>query len=812
MIAIRVSGEVVRRALRTAVVAAIAFPALGLFIQIFVALGPNSSALPDFWTMANVVILSDERARAAGISRGDSIDYSLMPVAARYGSPNDGLRAPPAGKTVSYVVEHHGRKHIVALAAVGNDFIVSKWGRDEVWGNVLILLVFVAVNAIFLVLVLLGSALAVVRPSGLAAAFLLFVAQYGTISPTYYSFLSPRGYAAIMVVSDLLAGLGAIGFLGLALYLDPKRRPRSHSVIVAGAVLLAVVVAPVAISDVFELMVGARPAWPLAGWASFLAMWFCYVAGIALLVQLAASTTAPRIVRLLAGLLAAIGAITIFNGTMFALNDPWYSANLPTAAMNRSLMLDRWRPPIWWADLYFPTSLLRILGSLLVFYLIVRSKIVDAGPVLSRMLAYVIVVLLVVALFGSADVALAQLFSGYALLVPIEIFAALAIGYWVSGLRDVAGCLSLANVDAWSSWAKGYPHDERDALAHALRLAERTRRQGFVAEVRAQMAFSSWRNGDDAEFERNVDALTRLLGTRNMRGLRGFALAATSDGQPRVIEADLPEWKARAALLRCARTNDAPCAQQHATDALASADRAGVASLQVLASVAVAETRSDLRDVSLERAHAIARDAGWPALSKSILALRANARDIGILQSFVEVRLRKSRPARPMFEVSFFNAELCQNGVSLPLAEKELELLLAVASSQSGLSDANLIDDLWPDSDGDAARNAFRVCLHRLRKKSGDARIVARVGKGYVLHPWADVDLWRFQSLVATCRASGGREGALELHALCDALRAGEGRRATLGDWFYRFEQVLTRRLDEAERLLDHKVIRGARA
>ena len=112
-----------------------------------------------------------------------------------------------------------------------------------------------------------------------------------------------------------------------------------------------------------------------------------------------------------------------------------------------------------------------------------------------------------------------------------------------------------------------------------------------------------------------------------------------------------------------------------------SADRAGLASLQVLGSIAVAETCPDQRNASLERAHAIARDAGWPALSKAILALRANSRDIGILQPFVDVRLRKSRPARPMFEVSFFNAELCQNGSHVSLTEKQLELLLTVASA-----------------------------------------------------------------------------------------------------------------------------------
>lgn len=58
---------------------------------------------------------------------------------------------------------------------------------------------------------------------------------------------------------------------------------------------------------------------------------------------------------------------------------------------------------------------------------------------------------------------------------------------------------------------------------------------------------------------------------------------------------------------------------------------------------------------------------------------------------------------------------------------------------------------------------------------------------------------------------SGGGEGAQELREMCKALRAGKGRRATLGEWFYRFEQMLDRKLDEAERLLDREAARSAR-
>ncbi|HLY02317.1 MAG TPA: helix-turn-helix domain-containing protein [Candidatus Cybelea sp.] len=794
MIAIPVSGEVVRRSLRTAAAVAVAVAALSFSLPNLVeSTNPWPLGTFGFYTVANVVLDAYPRAQKAGIAAGDRIDYFLMAPNERYGNPQDGLREPPVGRLVSFEVNRHGKRHVARLAA-------EAFG-PEYDSDTASLIQLTAQKAIFLVLVLLGLALVLIRPERLTAAFFLFVAGNG-VMPLMYAFLPAAGYAAVMAADDTLAGLGAIGFLGLALYLDPKRQTPSRLVAGIGVLLLAAIVVPIATSDVLELVAGLRPAWPAAGWTSFVALWFCYVAGFVLLLRMAASATTPRSLRLLAALLAGVGALTIANWTMNAQLNDWYFANLPGAAMNRGL-LDDVQPilPFW---MYVGgLFILRLLGSLLAFYLIVRAGIADAGPVFRRIVAYIIVALLVVAVSTLANLALMPRFAGYAMGIPLEIFAAIAIGYWASGLRDVAGSLSLGCVDAWSAWANGRAQEERDALAQSLGFAERTHRRGVIAEVRAQIAFSSWRNGEDGAFEQKVDALQRVLGGRNMRGIRGFADAATSrDGDVRFDDNDLPEWKARAALVLCARTDDAARAAQLAVDALASADRAGLPSLQVLAAIAVAETCVDRRSASLERAHAIARDAGWAALSKSILALRANSRDIGILQTFVDVRLRKSRPAHPMFHVSFFNAELRVNGTRAPLSEKQLELLLTVASARMGINDAALLDTLWPESEGDAARNSLRVCLYGLRKNAGDARIVTRVGKGFILHQWADVDLWRFGSLLSACRDGGAQEGAEELHQLCQALRAGEGRRATLGEWFFRFEQTLDRRLGQAEELL----------
>jgi hypothetical protein len=72
--------------------------------------------------------------------------------------------------------------------------------------------------------------------------------------------------------------------------------------------------------------------------------------------------------------------------------------------------------------------------------------------------------------------------------------------------------------------------------------------------------------------------------------------------------------------------------------------------------------------------------------------------------------------------------------------------------------------------------------------------------------------LWRLQSLLSACRDSGGREGVEPLREACDALRAGDGRRAMVGEWFYRFEQMLGRKLEEAERVLDRGAARGLRS
>ncbi len=788
MIAIPLQGEFLRRTVRTLLVAATAATALAMSLpNLYSSVHPASGGF-DFSTEANVVVDAGPRAKAAGIAVGDRVDYPSMRPDQRYGDPRDGLRLGPMGKKIAFLLDRGGEKRIAIVAPE----VPQLGGFDNLSKLVLI-------KAGFLVLVLIGSALLLIGPSRLSTAFFLVAVGHARVLPIFYSFSPAWLYAIIMAANDALAALGPVGFLLLALYLGENKIAHWRWVPWLATAAFVAIFLPVAASDAQELLLGTRPPWPILGWESFAVLTCCYIAGIALFLTTTVRASTGLWVRLAAVLLATVGILILWQAYGNAHSAAWYFANLPGVAVTRALSDAAFRYGDWGFGA-------RLAASLIVAYLIVRGRVVDTGPVISRIVAYVIITLIVVALLAMANVAFTAQFARYPMAIPLELFLALGIGYRLSGLRDVAGALSLATVDAWNAWGMGRLAEEHDALTRALGLAERTRQQGLISEVRAHFAFSSWRRGDDGEFERHIAPLARMLGTRSLRGLDGFVRAAISDDGELAFEAsDLPEWKARAALVACGRTKDARRAEELAREALLAADLADLPSLQVLALVAAAETSPTQRGASLEKAQQIARDAGWSALSKSALALRADARDIGLLASFVDIRIRKTRPARAMVEISFFNAEVWANGVRLALPEKELELLLTVASKPSAINDIELIDSLWPEADGDAARNAFRVCLHRLRKGAGDSRIVLRVGKGYALHPWADVDLWKLQAALDACANGNGKEHLDDLRQLCAAVRAGQARRATLGQWFYRFEQMLSRMVDEAK-LVDDAV------
>ncbi len=85
------------------------------------------------------------------------------------------------------------------------------------------------------------------------------------------------------------------------------------------------------------------------------------------------------------------------------------------------------------------------------------------------------------------------------------------------------------------------------------------------------------------------------------------------------------------------------------------------------------------------------------------------------IQAFGQLRIERSDGPMP---------------VSRKSSKRLLELLaLLAAQGRSLVSQEQIADQLWPDAEGDAARNALDNALHRLRKfLGGDDRILLRQG------------------------------------------------------------------------------------
>lgn len=79
-----------------------------------------------------------------------------------------------------------------------------------------------------------------------------------------------------------------------------------------------------------------------------------------------------------------------------------------------------------------------------------------------------------------------------------------------------------------------------------------------------------------------------------------------------------------------------------------------------------------------------------------------------------------------------------------------IELIKAiVAFGGTDVPEAQIVDALWPEEEGDAARQAFTIAVHRLRKLLGDPRFVLVAGGRVGLNPelcW--LDLWSFDRLL----------------------------------------------------------------
>lgn len=746
-----------------------------------------ATALPNYFSNVYPIyghfgFVTDEAWRVVAswrkpLKEGDVIDWRRLPFSERYDTA-DFPRLARVGTRVVFPVIRDGRHLEVVLVS---EYHAERFGGSNRWW------LYGFKKAAELLIVLLGAALLLIRRTKLSALFFLYVAALATDGPVFWSFLPAPAYVPLLIAASIVAfPLPPAALTLFALEMGGEERSAWRAMLRRAIpyvfALSAVLIGLWIVREHFAII---GPDWlPLAG--TFAVVWMWALAAVALASEvLTAWRRGLRAVSAVSVALIAsalcylyIDGASLFGSGVVGYNDFWALGSL--------------------------------VFSLAAVYIIVRGRIIDTRLYITRAALSAVIGSLLILAFSLLNLVFAAQIVRAPYVLPIEILIAAWLGFRLSGVQDVAAATSILTNEAPDARICGDRGRERDVFALALARAERTRNTTLIATVRAHAAFGAWFAGDDDEFESHTRAIHRFIGNGSVRALGRFSTVgqvARADGP---APGELPEWTARTELVVCGDSNDSVDAKHHARLALGAAEASGDPFLEAVAAVALAEFDADARALLYERAQACCVTLGASRLLKEIRALSTCKESVRVLDAFVKKRLRAPRPARPTLEVRFAGPSVYAYGAAIDLRQRELALLLFIAQAPEGASFERIADTLWPDLDGDSARNVLRVTVHRLRRDLGDAAAIVRNSSRYRLRDGAVVDLWQVRNLLES--TSGVRplseHERSDLREALEAFRLGRQTRPNDQEWFFEIERTIARLYHDVEQRLAQNVSR----
>jgi len=356
----------------------------------------------------------------------------------------------------------------------------------------------------------------------------------------------------------------------------------------------------------------------------------------------------------------------------------------------------------------------------------------------------------------------------------------------VSGLHLIAGA-DIARL-------RGEREAERQQIDEARMIVAAVGLRNYVARCTAEAAIGAWLAGDDdlvAQLSADLDELVERDGVFAF----GFLTAMMRGREREPRAADLMIYVCFGHLVAAAHAEDRAAREHSLADAREVAERFSAPYTVVLTSLALA-MGAQAQERERERLFVRAREAATeiddaPALLAAVDDA-ARGGSGGFLAPFLErYRTKEANDAPAAVRICFADGRVLRHGVEVGLGHVPEAVLFALAEEPRGLSVATLLEHFWGDLDPDAARNALKVTLWRLRKALG--RITMRAGDGVRL-TGVTVDMWDAQSAYRSAIDAGdpARREALLREAL--ALWDGE-RPAHFAQWEW-FDPI-ARRIDE---------------
>ena len=353
---------------------------------------------------------------------------------------------------------------------------------------------------------------------------------------------------------------------------------------------------------------------------------------------------------------------------------------------------------------------------------------------------------------------------------------------------------------------------ERERLERAIEIGRKTGFSNFIAFYESEATFGAWLAGEDADFMQHAFALESEVSREGVRGFAFFSACARGH----VVEpqqADHAKWVACGYLIAAANAEDDATALRYADMARDAGANSKSPFGQVLAALAVAELNPARRRALRAEAASIASRIDSAELHEAIESV-SRGEEAGFLETFVRRYRRAAGGESPRsgLVVELVAGRVSRDGEPVTLAEREHALLAAVAMRPEALSRERLTDMLWPDLSESAARNAFHVCLHRLKARVGDENVVVRTREGYRLGSEVRVDLWEIDRALATLRTGEplDERRVAGMREVNDKLRATRPAKFETWEWFEPIERHLRElRCEVAQSLAKHALDEG---
>ncbi|HEX3549781.1 MAG TPA: BTAD domain-containing putative transcriptional regulator [Candidatus Elarobacter sp.] len=380
---------------------------------------------------------------------------------------------------------------------------------------------------------------------------------------------------------------------------------------------------------------------------------------------------------------------------------------------------------------------------------------------------------------------------------------------FVSETSFMAGGV-LVTLGADVARVRGDRATERERLERAIEIGRKTGFSNFIAFYETEATFGAWLAGDEADFTQHAFALESEVRREGVRGFAFFAACARghiADPQP----ADQSKWVACGYLIAAANARDDAVALRYADCAREAAASSRSPFQQVLAALAVAELNPARRRALRAEAAAIAHRIDAKELHDAVEAI-AHGESGSFLEPFVRRYRADGGAARAGITIELVTGRVLRDGAPVTLAEREHALLTAIAMRSEALARERLTDVLWPDLADGAARNAFHVCVHRLKTRLGDD-VVVRTRDGYRLRGDVHVDLWEIDRALAALRTERtvDERGDAALRELYDRLRATRPAKFDGWEWFEPVERHLREARCEVAQALAKRALEDGR-